>query len=169
MSVIYPVGFLDDPWVGAKYKESGIFILGESWYGDWGTSLNSDSGYIEAYLRGTVKDAMYTRMANACQIPVKEFWDNVLFTNFVPWAGLKRIERPTTAHYLDAYVRLEKLLEKHCPKGVWVLGKGQAEFSGHLLERYKVPYEVVVHPTSYGVKNETLFKSWNNLLAKLHK
>lgn len=162
-----PAGFKDEPWIGDRFAETGVLVLGESWYGDWGAEHNSDKGYVQAYLDGLLADAMYTRMANACGQSREMFWHQVMFTNFVIWAGALRTHRPTTHMYLDAYVRLERLIEQYRPKGVWLLGKGQAEFSSHVLMRMGIPFEVTPHPTSYGVKNEVLKESWMALQGKI--
>ena len=70
-------------WIGPTYSKLGIFVLGESWYGDFSGDLVTDDGYIRAYLEGSVTDAMYTRIANACELERKEFWNGIMFTNFV--------------------------------------------------------------------------------------
>lgn len=55
-------------WQGRGFVQQRIFVLAESWYGDYSDELVTDDGYILAYLAGRVVDAMYTRIANACQL-----------------------------------------------------------------------------------------------------
>ena len=58
-------------------------MLGESWYGDYQDDLATDDGYIRAYLNDRVTDALYTRIANACEMEKQAFWESIMFTNFV--------------------------------------------------------------------------------------
>ena len=153
-------------WIGPTYTNRRIFVLGESWYGDFTDDLVTDDGYIRAYLEGRVTDAMYTRMANACELERKKYWESIMFTNFVQRVGSTRDFRPTTEHYRTACARLARLLEEHTPRGVWILGLGQSSYSASVVERVGIPYVVSAHPTSYGLKNATLGASWKALLAK---
>lgn len=153
-------------WIGPRYQERRIFVLGESWYGDYAD--NTDAGYIRLYLEGCIQDRMYTRMANACGMTKHDFWNGILFTNFVQRVGDARDCRPTRADYTGAGGRLAALLDCHRPKGVWVLGKEQAEFSAPYINRAGIPFEVTAHPTSYGLSNAALGESWTRLLAQLN-
>lgn len=154
-------------WIGPTYAYRRIFVLGESWYGDFPDDLATDDGYIRAYLEGRVPDAMYTRMANACELEKNQFWESILFTNFVQRVGATRDFRPTSEHYRTACARLARLLEEHTPCGVWILGREQGSHSAPVVERAEIPYVVSAHPASYGVKNATLGASWKALLAKM--
>ncbi len=151
-----------DIWIGPEYPRQRILVLGESWYGNWAD--NTDRGYITLYLAGDVADAMYTKMANACGRSKADFWNSIAFTNFAERVGDRREDRPTKEHYEVAAARLTALLEHLRPRGVWVLGKGQAEHSVPVIEQAGVPYDVSVHPTGYGVKNATLGESWARLM-----
>ena len=122
-------------WVGPEYSKRRIFVHGESWYGHYSGDLVTDDGYIRAYLAGRVKDAMYTRMANACCLKPHDFWGGVMFTNFVQRVGDTRDSRPSSEHYKGARVRLAHILEEYRPLGVWILGIGQAEYSAEVVER----------------------------------
>jgi hypothetical protein len=153
-------------WEGSAFVQHRIFVLGESWYGDYSDELVTDDGYIRAYLAGRVVDALYTRIANACQLSRQDFWDGVMFTNFVQRVGATRDLRPTRQHFDAAGARLAGLLDDHQPRGVWILGVGQAEYSAPIVERAGIPFEVTAHPTNYGVENATLYASWNSLLEK---
>src|SRR6185503_16770241 len=97
-------------------------------------NLVTDQGWISAYLRGEKIDRMYTRMANACGMTPHEFWEGILFTNFVLRVGDVRSDRPTREMYLSAGPRLRSILAEHCPKAAWVLGIEQSRFSGPILE-----------------------------------
>lgn len=153
-------------WRGPAYPELRVLVLGESWYGDFSDDLVTDDGYIRAYLEGRVTDAMYTRIANACGLKRSDFWNGIMFTNFVQRVGATRESRPSAEHYRGACLRLARLLEEHKPRGVWILGLGQGEHSAPVVERAGVACEVSAHPTSYGLKNAVLGASWHALLAK---
>lgn len=161
------VQFSDRPWIGKDFGAKRILVLGESWYGDWGASYNSDSSYVAGYLAGELRDLMYTKMANACGMSRQTYWDSILFTNFVTWAGTHRTDRPTKSMYEAAIPRLERLLQEHAPKGVWILGKEQSEFSAPVIRHAGIACEVSLHPTSYGLRNQLLSESWQRLQAQL--
>jgi len=141
-------------------------VLGESWYGDFPDDLVTDDGYIRAYLAGRVTDAMYTRIANACDLERKEFWESIMFTNFVQCVGATRDCRPKTEQYISACPRLAHLLDDHAPHGVWILGLEQSAYSAPVVARTGIPYEVSAHPTSFGMNKATLGASWKALLEK---
>lgn len=143
-------------WVGQNFTDMGIFVLGESWYGDYAKDIVTDDGYITAYLDGRVTDALYTRIANGVGMEKAKFWRSVMFTNYVQRVGPTRKHRPTTEHYRTAAARLTRLLDEHSPRGVWILGTGQSEHSEPVVRAAGIPVEVVVHPSSYGVKHATL-------------
>lgn len=110
-------------WIGPNYSNRRIFVLGESWYGDYTDDLATDDGYIRAYLEGHQPDPMYTRMANACMgdnslRARRDYWHSLAFTNFVQCVGGNRADRPTTDMLKAAGPRLAALLELHRPAGV---------------------------------------------------
>ena len=152
-------------WVGPDFQ--GIFVLGESWYGDFSKELVTDHGYIQAYLAGKVVDPLYTRLANGVGMGKRSFWRSVMFTNYVQRVGPTREHRPTAGHYNAAAARLKRLLIEHSPRGVWILGVEQSQHSEPIVRLASIPVEVVVHPSSYGVKHATLRASWEALLAKV--
>ena len=154
-------------WIGDNYQQDRIFVLGESWYGDYVD--NTDAGYVALYLDGKLKDSMYTRMANACGLSRHEFWHRIAFTNFVQRVGDTRDDRPTKAMYEEAKMRLEKLLIQLPPSGVWVLGKEQSEYSGPIISKAGIPFAVTPHPTSYGLTNVKLGESWLKLMEIMQR
>lgn len=162
-----PDSLEDKPWIGPKYEETRILVLGESWYGDWGGAQNSDAGYVQAYLDGTLTDRMYTKMANATGLDRKSYWNSIAFTNFVIWAGTKRTDRPTPQMYRSSIPRLRELLQQLKPRGVWILGKEQAEHSAPVIKQAGIPFDVSIHPTSYGVTRVELSESWSKLTTAL--
>lgn len=158
-------------WKGSNYSDRRLFVLGESWYGEFVGDLVTDDGYIRAYLEGHQRDAMYSRMANACMGDKslrarREYWHGVMFTNYVQCVGGVRADRPTSNMLTTARHRLAGLLDAHRPSGVWILGVGQSEHSAPVVAEAGIPFEVTAHPTSYGLKNSTLGASWQALLAK---
>lgn len=155
------------PWIGPACSVESILVLGESWYGDYTDDLVTDHGDISAYLRGTAADSMYTRMANACGQSPREFWNSILFTNFVWRVGSTRSERPTPRDYGQAAGRLERLVEVHRPTGAWISGIEQAQFSAPVVDRAQIAHEVTAHPTSRGLTNKALGSSRQALLWRV--
>ncbi len=158
-------------WIGPNYSIRRIFVLGESWYGEFSGDLVTDDGYISAYLAGHQRDAMYSRMANACMgdnslQARREYWHGVIFTNYVQCVGGIRADRPTANMLQSARHRLAMLLDAHKPAGVWILGVGQSAYSGPVVESAGIPFEITAHPSSYGLRNAILGASWRTLLAK---
>lgn len=160
--------FIDEPWIGKEFEARRILVLGESWYGDWGAGYNSDSSYVAGYLAGKLRDVMYTKMANACGMSRQAYWDCILFTNFVTWAGAHRTDRPTKSMYEKGVPRLKRLLQEYKPKGVWILGKEQSKFSAPVVHNAGIPFEVSLHPTSYGLRNQLLGESWQRLQSQIN-
>lgn len=158
-----------DIWVGSEFDNHRIFVLGESWYGDYSDELATDRGYISAYLDGRVIDALYTRISNGVGLDRRTYWNRVMFTNFVQRVGATRADRPTKEHYEAAVPRLQRLLRWRTPRGVWILGVEQSEYSAPVVRDAGLPYEVVVHPASFGVSGARLNGSWTTLLAKLRE
>lgn len=154
-------------WVGPNFHSLGIFVLGESWYGDFAKDVVTDDAYIQAYLADKVVDPLYTRIANGAGMNKQTFWRSVMFTNYVQRVGPTREHRPTQADYLSAASRLKGLLTEHSPRGVWILGVEQSHHSAPIVRTAKIPVEVVAHPSSYGVRHATLRASWEALIAKI--
>lgn len=153
-------------WIGPTYSKLRVLVLGESWYGEFPGDLVTDDAYIRAYLEDRVTDSMYSRMANACELERKEFWNGVMFTNFVQRVGATRDSRPTPEHYKEACNRLARLFEDYSPRGVWILGLEQGKHSAPVVQRFEIACGVSAHPTSYGLKNSTLGASCKALLRK---
>lgn len=159
--------YLDKLWIGPAYSKQRILVLGESWYGDPPDGLVTDEAYIHAYLEGRVVDAMYSRIANACEVDRTEFWNSIVFTNFVQRVGATRNHRPTAEQYKSACERLARILEEQEPLGVWILGVQQGKYSAPVVERTGIAYEVSAHPTSRrGLTNAALGLSWRALIAR---
>ena len=65
-------------WIGDRYRETGILVLGESWYGSYPDRLATDAGYIDAYLARQVEDRMYSKLAGmtgTAETEAGELWD----------------------------------------------------------------------------------------------
>jgi hypothetical protein len=154
-------------WIGPHYESLRIFVLGESWYGDYRGNLATDAGYIAAYLADKQIDRMYTKMANATGLGKRKFWESVAFTNFVQRVGATLDCRPTPQHFLDAQDRLRRLLSKHRPKGVWILGTEQGAYSEPVVRAAGVACAISPHPTRHGVTNAWLGEGWHDLMTKL--
>ena len=162
-------------WIGRSFGNTGILILGESTYGE-----DDDlTAYIEKWINRMLpeRDHTFSRIFKACTglgtgtasvTDRKKFWDNVAYCNFVPGTvGLTNKDKATGRHFKDAAFELRDVIRQLKPKGVWILGKGQAEYSKPVLVGLGIANQVAPHPTGYGVPTEKLKESWNHLLAKL--
>jgi hypothetical protein len=129
-------------WIGSGFKSSGIFILGQSWYGHYEDELATDDGYIRAYLKDLVQDAAYDRWARASKCEKVTFWNNVMFTNYVQWTGPKRDPGPTAKHYKGAVNRLAAILQDHQINAVWIIGKTQSKYSRPVIDALGISCEV---------------------------
>ncbi len=159
-------------WVGERYEEHRIFVLGESWYGtadEFPGDLITDAGWIAAYLRAEVKDALYARIANAVEKPREVFSQTVAFTNFVRSSvGRSREQKASGVHFKEAVPRLRRLLDELKPRGVFLTGTGQAEYSGPVIGDARIPWVATRHPTgSRGVSHAEVRAGWDGLMAKL--
>ena len=74
-------------WVGPTFTKQRLFVVGQSWYGQYKGDLATDDGYIREYVDDRIKDSMYTRLESASGMSRREFWEGVMFTNFVQWTG----------------------------------------------------------------------------------
>ena len=157
-------------WIGPRYNEARIFILGESWFGNWEGDLATDDGYIRAYLAEELEDRLYSCLADSCGADRSTFWNGVMFTNYVQRVGATRNSRPSKAQYIEAQQRLREILAQHRPHGVWIIGKEQGKYSAPVVQSAGVPVEVTAHPSSHrgerSVLRESLRASWQALLAK---
>lgn len=163
-----------DVWVGSRYADSErrVMLLGESWWGD----TEPLKGAIERWARDEQADATFSRLFNTCSGTRREqasydermaFWSSIAFYNFVQGSlGATRKSRPSSKHFQAAVPALEKVLHSLKPKGVWIVGLGQSKYSGPVLRRLNVPFEVVNHPSS-GICHAKFHGSWTTLLAKV--
>jgi hypothetical protein len=128
-----PDSYPERIWVGPRYHDQRIFILGESWFGHFTGDLATDDGYITAYLAGKQPDRLYTTLSEACGADRHTFWEQVMFTNFVQRVGPTRDHRPTKTQYLEARDRLHRILLEMKPRGVWIIGKEQGKYSAPVV------------------------------------
>jgi hypothetical protein len=149
----YPI---DRIWRGAAWGETGILVLGEYWTGHYEGPLRYDDGWIRAYLAGTVKDRLYTSIANALRMSPADFWDRVAFTNFAQCAGPNAGDRPTASTYQAGVPRLKAVLDRYQPKAVWVLGKRNGHHCGAIIAEAGIPFEVCPQRVAHVVTS----KSW---------
>lgn len=156
-------------WRGPHYDPRRVLVLGESWYGDYEGDLVTDAGYIAAYLGDKQTDRMYTKVANASGMGKKKFWQAVAFTNYVQRVGATLDCRPTDQLYLEARDRLKRLLAELKPKGVWILGTEQGEYSEPVVRAAGMACEVSPHPSRRGVTNVWLGEGWHALIGTLER
>ena len=72
--------YVERIWIGPAYSTRRIFVLGESWYGDYQDDLATDDGYIRASPM-TALLMRYTRIANVRDRSSVQ--EGIMFTNFV--------------------------------------------------------------------------------------
>jgi hypothetical protein len=166
-----------DVWVGDNYEQSAerVLVLGESWHGD----VESLVDFIPRWASGLVIDNTFSRLFNAASgfhteraTPSQRlgWWNGIAFYNFVPGTvGAVRSDRPTNAAFLAARVPLTTVLERLRPRGVWIIGKEQAEYSAEVVRRFGATHEVTPHTASYGLSKATLAASWARLLERVRE
>lgn len=148
-------------------------ILGESWYGE----VEPLAMYVPRWASGEINDSMFARLFNTASgwhteraTPQQrlDWWNGIAFYNFVPGTvGASRSDRPTTQMFAAARDPLASVLYKFRPRGVWIIGKGQAEYSADVVSRFGSEYEVSPHTASYGLRSADLAASWHRLLEKV--
>jgi len=154
-------------WKGDQYEPNRILVLAQSWYGTYEGDLRFDDGYIAAWLRGQVKDGMYTRMTNAIGPDRHTFWHNIAFTNYVQCVGPTRGRRPTR-EMLDAGARrLRAIIAEMKPQVVWLLGRGQAVHSAPVVAEAGLPSVTTRLPT-FASGNE-MREGWRTVLERLRQ
>lgn len=163
-----------DVWIGDNYERSAdrILVLGESWYDD----VEPLAVYVPRWARGDVDDKTFSRLFNGASGLHTEratlaqrlaWWNGIAFYNFVPGTvGKSRSDRPSRAACIAARDPLAAVLDRLRPKGVWIIGKGQAEHSADVVRLFGAAYEVTAHTASYGLSSAALKTSWANLLTK---
>ena len=151
--------FPEKIWIGPQFNSTGLFVLGQSAYGDYDENLATDDGYIRAYLTSQIRDAAYDRWARAAKQTVEKFWNGVMFTNYVLWTGQKREPGPTSKNYRDAESRLTAILEEYRPKFVWIIGREQSRYSKVTIDAAGIPNEV----TSIRASDKAFGVAWENI------
>jgi hypothetical protein len=147
-----PIDYLTDfpvsrVWKGRDFDRTRILVLGESWYGSYEGELNFDHGWVSAWLRGEVRDDMYTKMARGVGLGNDDLWHSIAFTNYVQCVGPDRKHRPTRAMYDAGAIRLRAIIEEFKPRVVWLLGKEQAVHSSTVVGDFGLPSVVSKHPS----------------------
>jgi hypothetical protein len=162
-------------WLGDSYHlpANRLLVLGESWWGD----VEPLSDFVPKWAAGRVRDHTFSRLFNACSGLHTEtataeqrlaWWHTIAFYNFVTGSvGDLRGDRPTRAHFDAAAAPFTALMAEIRPRGVWILGKEQAQHSAPLVAAAAIPFEIAPHPTSYGLRSETLRESWTALNARV--
>jgi len=172
-------------WQGSDYLPGkGLLILGESWYGD-ATETPSDEKPIDDFIHEWIAkggDWTFSRIFNICsgehtstasESARKAFWNSVAFCNYVSGSvGPNRRFRPMESQFGSEEIvrRLGDILDRLRPAGVWILGRGQAEFSEKVIrERSGMACTVARHPAYRRVIHDEfeLSRSWQALQAKL--
>ena len=172
-----PTPATGDIWIGSEFRApaNGVLILGESTY-DTEMVPETVAETIQNWIRG-VRDQTFSRIFNsfssrrtetATMAERAEFWASVAFCNFVQEAvGTTCDDRPEHTHYKCAKTVLPAVLQHISPRGVLVLGNGQAEYSSSVIRDSGIPAVVCRHPTARGVPTPELQAAWNELQSKI--
>jgi len=164
-----------DVWIGENYERSTnrLLVLGESWYGD----IEPLAAYVPRWAHGAINDSMFSRLFNAASglhtagatyAQRLAWWNGIAFYNFVPGTvGTTRRDRPSRSAFAAARTSLTTTLDRLSPKGVWIIGKGQAEYSADVVRQFGAACEVTAHTASYGLSSVALAASWANLIQKV--
>jgi hypothetical protein len=127
------------PWIGSKYEQQKLLLLGESHY-DW---VDEETGILQrpepdapcmvvgesrvAPLKGAPTMIKLTRALCNGESPspeqAAEAWDGVAFTNYIPVSvGLGPRPRPSPVAWRQAAEQWHRILERLKPRVVIVLG-----------------------------------------------
>jgi len=177
LNVMTPLPLDCDFWIGSKFSDSanGVLVLGESTYGE----DSRYSQYVPSWCRGELSkpDRTFSRIFNAFSGAKtssannkkrEAFWASIAFANFVQESvGSTNKDKATPKHFRIAAKLLPGYLRHISPRGVLILGKGQAEYSEPIICSEGIPCVVCPHPTGYGIKTTILQVAWNELQAKI--
>lgn len=164
-------------WIGANYERNSdrVMVLGQSWWGS--VELLKDA--IPRWADGRLEDATFSRLFSAISelnvnrvSPAErlEWWNCIAFYNFVPGSSGELRDSPiSSGRFESSKVPLRQALEAVKPRGVWVWGKGQAKYSGPVIQEFGAAYEVAPLPNANGVKNEDLRAVWTRLLERVRQ
>ena len=122
------------PWVGKNYnsQKKRLMILGESLYGfqDVKKWLSSATEYtLKKVVKGEIKLRFFTTITkialdktevNAAEI--KEFWNRVMFYEYIPESLGKQGNRPNKEQFKNGYKPFIKVLDKYKPDYILVCG-----------------------------------------------
>ena len=96
------------------------------------------------------------------------WWNGLAFYNFVPGTvGDSRDTRPSAKMLVASKAPLREVLNRLSPKGVWIVGKEQAEYSADVVRTFGAACEVTAHTASYGLSSAALAASWQGLLQRV--
>jgi len=166
-----------DFWIGSDFKNStnGVLILGESTYGVTPPLFE----YVPSWCQGLLpySDRTFSRIFNAfsgantssASISQREsFWATIAFTNFVQQpVGPTNQHKATDNDFRIAKKYLPDYLDLISPRGVLILGIGQAVFSAPVINNKGIPHIICPHPTGRGIKTATLNAAWTALQSIL--
>ena len=163
----------DVVWRGQDYRAGGTLVLGESWYGHDEYLTQAIDAWCES-ARGATADRTFARIAwtiNASTTAARDrdrrraAWDGIAFFNFAGNVGCDIAHRPKAMHLNRGAALLPAMLRRLQPARVWILGKGQAEYSAPVASEAGIRCSVSAHPTSFGLRNAALAASWQALHA----
>ena len=161
------------PWVGRDYPRQRIFVLGESYTGEYKDELEYDDTYLAALLadQPVLGPDLFIKMAEKLNMSTQALWNQVAFTNMALGSiGLTNETKVTAAQLRAGRPRLEVLLQRHKPKGVLILGMKTSEAAAPVCTHLGIIHRTVYHPSGINNRNpstactaEMLQAAWHDL------
>ena len=167
------------PFVGKNYNQqkTKILVLGESHYtgGEPGwDSITNDvferylnyingNGKFETWMNTFTKFAKTFANGIMAREQISDFWDGVVFYNFVqePMSG-PRIA-PTAQQFKNSEAAFAKILETYKPDLIIVWGN---RLWNNISKDLSIPMDFVTHPSASGYRYNEMYDKINRLLAR---
>ena len=143
-----PITVSDRIWIGDRYAEHRLLILGESYYGQYEGDMETDEVYLREHVAGRQPDKMYEKMEQALGLTAAQLWHQCIFTNLVT-GSIGDTYRATAKvdQFKAGLPRLRELLRRHGPARVWIMGKTQSKYSGRVVDEFGARWVACYHPT----------------------
>ncbi|MBL8529801.1 MAG: hypothetical protein JNL68_19135 [Burkholderiales bacterium] len=163
------------PWIGCRYAQRRIFVVGESYTGTYEGDMEYDDTYMAALLAGkpVLGPELFITMAEKLNTSLSDLWHQVAFTNMALGSiGATNATKVTPAQLKAGQPRLESLFRLHEPKGVLILGAKTGQAVAPVCKRLGIAHRTVYHPSGVNNMNprtactrEMLQAAWRDLTA----
>lgn len=139
----------DRPWVGAAFRcNRSIFVLGESYAGKYEDESEYDDIYWQQCLDGKRRDKLFDALQDKLGIAASDWWPQIAFTNLhLGSIGPTTETVVTLAQLRTGLPRLGMLLDLLQPCGVLVLGAATRDVAGPYLDKRRLSWRWVYHPS----------------------